>query len=134
MGFEMKKDFTLALKARKGSYSPYSKFKVGAALFLKNSTQHYLGANIENASFGGCICAERVAFLKAVFENPRAKFSHIVVVTQNKVPSSPCGICLQTMAEFCDDNFQIYLANLKGIQESYTLKELLGRPFRSFKR
>lgn len=129
---KLKKDFQWGLQAREHSYSPYSKFKVGAALFVKGSDVVYLGANIENASYGGCVCAERVALLKAIFDNPKAQFSHMVVVTQNSVPASPCGFCLQSMAEFCEDDFLIYLGNLKGIQEKFKLKQLLGRPFRSF--
>ena len=129
---QLKQHFELGLQARLHSYSPYSKFKVGAALFVTNSEEVFLGANIENASYGGCVCAERVAFLKAAFEKPGKKFSHIIVVTQNSLPASPCGFCLQTMAEFCDDNFLIYLANLKGIRAKFKLKQLLGRPFRSF--
>lgn len=119
--------FQLALEIRNNAHAPYSNFQVGAAL-LTPEGQIFTGCNVENASYGGTICAERVAVLKAVSEG-FAKFSEIVVVARSKKLVPPCALCLQTLAEFCDDDFVIHLADLKGIQKSFTLKQLLPYPF-----
>lgn len=116
----------LATEARKKSYSPYSKFKVGAAL-LSKSGQIYTGTNVENASFGAGICAERTALLKAVSEED-IKFTDIVVVSDAKKPAFPCGLCLQMMAEFFDAKTKVWVATPKKIVACYDYEELL--PFR----
>lgn len=87
-----------AILAKEESYSPYSKFRVGAAL-LATSGKIYRGCNVENASFGGTICAERTAMVKAVSEGER-KFKAIAVVSDNPDFTPPCGICRQFLAEF----------------------------------
>jgi cytidine deaminase len=109
------------------SYSPYSKFRVGSSLIDK-SGKVFFGCNIENASYGATICAERVAFLKAVSEGV-TEFKAIVVITDTIRPTPPCALCLQVMAEFCDPNFEIYLGNLSKIVESHSFHELLSHPF-----
>ncbi|MBS1985743.1 MAG: cytidine deaminase [Bdellovibrionales bacterium] len=117
-----------ALAARRTSYSPYSEFAVGAALSVGG--QIVQGCNVENASYPGCVCAERVAFLKAVSEGLR-KPMRIVVVAQGKGgrPVSPCGFCLQTMAEFCEPDFEVWIGDTKGLLAKYQLRELLPHPF-----
>lgn len=116
--------------ARLSAHAPYSKFKVGAAL-QTDQGQVFTGCNVENASYGGTICAERVAFLKAVSEGA-TRFDAIVVVAKSKHLVPPCALCLQTMAEFCDSDFVVHLAMpTGGIQKSYQLKELLPYPFNS---
>lgn len=116
-----------AKASRRNSYSPYSKFKVGAALITKKG-RIVGGCNVENASYGGTICAERVAILKAVSEGD-AKFSDIVVVTDTENPAYPCALCLQTMAEFFDPDTRVWVANLKRIHSEHRFQDLLPHPF-----
>ena len=93
----------LARLAREKAYVPYSDFPVGAAVETLDG-QVYTGCNIENATYGGTVCAERVAILKAVSEGARQIKRLAVVCTQNQ-PSMPCGICRQVIAEFAADDF-----------------------------
>ncbi|KAF5316282.1 hypothetical protein D9619_006816 [Psilocybe cf. subviscida] len=96
-----------AFEAKEGSYSPYSKFPVGAA-FLTSDGAIIKGANIENASYGGTICAERTAVVKAVSEGIKS-FVGLAVVTNVKGTTSPCGICRQVIREFCSLEMPILL-------------------------
>ena len=119
----------LAEQARLKSYSPYSGFKVGAALLAK-SGKVYLGCNIENASYSPTNCAERTAFFKAVSEG-EMEFEKIAVVGGKEEPNemaSPCGVCRQVMAEFCDESFVIILGNSKSFKR-FSLKEILPLSF-----
>jgi cytidine deaminase len=116
-----------AVRARTHAYSPYSKFKVGAALRMSGGTV-FTGCNVENASYGGTVCAERTAILKAVSEG-QSKIKDLMVVTDSKNPAVPCALCLQTMAEFCQADTRVWIGNLKGIQEVARFSELLTRPF-----
>ena len=116
-----------AVAVRLNSYSPYSKFKVGSAL-VTNSGDIYVGTNVENASYGGTICAERVAIVEAVKKGDK-KFKHIVVVTDTKMQTPPCGMCRQVMAEFFNDKTQIWIGDLKEVKSVYTFKELLPEAF-----
>ena len=114
-----------ALAARERAYAPYSKFLVGAAVRAE-SGKIYTGCNIENASYGLTVCAERNALFSAVGAGER-KFTALCVVGDTEEPISPCGACRQVMAEFkvsC-----IILANLKGDAKEYTLEELLPLSF-----
>lgn len=104
-----------ALKTRECSYSPYSFMKVGAAL-LTHEGKIFSGCNIENASFGATLCAERVAIHKAVSEcGGEIQITDLIVVTDREAPWPPCGMCLQVIAEFCQNTMTIYLANLTKI-------------------
>ncbi|KAF8075288.1 cytidine deaminase [Lyophyllum atratum] len=96
-----------ALEAKKGSYSPYSKFPVGAALLSADGTL-VKGANIENASYGGTICAERTAIVKAVSEGKRS-FIGLAVATDVPAAISPCGMCRQVIREFCSLEMPVLL-------------------------
>lgn len=96
-----------AFEAKKGSYSPYSKFPVGAALLTADG-RIIKGANIENASYGGTICAERTAIVKAVSEGIKS-FAGLAVVTNVAQPLSPCGLCRQVIREFCALDMPILL-------------------------
>ncbi len=116
-----------ALEARKESYSPYSKFAVGAALEAEDGTV-ILGANVENASYGLTICAERVALVKAVTQGIK-KFKRIAVIADTPGPVAPCGSCRQMLNEFAP-NLEIILANTKGQSETTTLDQLLPKAFR----
>jgi cytidine deaminase len=115
-----------AKRARLKAYAPYSNFKVGAALLTK-SGKVYTGANVENATFGLTVCAERVAVLKAVSKGDKG-FAKIAVVADKDPPVTPCGPCRQVLSEFVQD-LKIVCANLEGKVERYTLKELLPEAF-----
>jgi cytidine deaminase len=123
----VKKAHKEAVAVRKKTYSPYSNFGVGSAL-VTSKDKIYSGTNIENASYGGTICAERVAIVEAV-KNGDKKFTHIVVVTDTKMQTPPCGMCRQVMAEFFDDKTQIWIGDLKEVKSVYTFKELLPEAF-----
>ena len=114
-----------ALSARERAYAPYSKFMVGAAV-MANSGKIYTGCNIENASYGLTVCAERNALFSAVGAGER-EFTALCVVGDTEAPISPCGACRQVMAEFKVP--RIILANLKGDVKEYTLEELLPYGF-----
>lgn len=121
-----------AIKQLKFSYTPYSNFKVGAALLTK-SGKIYTGCNIENASYTPTNCAERTAFFKAVSEGVR-DFQAICIVggKDGKLTeyTAPCGVCRQIMMEFCNPKtFQIILAVDKERYEIYTLEELMPLGF-----
>lgn len=90
-----------AKKVRKNAYAPYSKYKVGAALATK-SGRIFEGCNVENASFGGTICAERGAIMQMIAAGEDTPVA-LAVVTQGKEPAAPCGICRQVLAEFTKD-------------------------------
>ena len=115
-----------ALTAQKNAHAPYSKFRVGAALLTK-SGQVYTGCNIENASYGLTICAERVALTKAVSEGHR-QFQAIAVVCPSAKPT-PCGACRQFLAEFGD--LEIICADSRNVKrfQSFRLSELLPHAF-----
>ncbi|MBR6238791.1 MAG: cytidine deaminase [Lachnospiraceae bacterium] len=120
-----------AIEARKTAYAPYSEFTVGAALLCSDGTV-YTGCNIENASYGATICAERTAFFKAVSEGA-GDFEAIAIVgaPQGKEPDfcPPCGMCRQVMTEFCNpESFRIILSNGKE-DRIYTLKEMMPYSF-----
>ena len=115
-----------ALQVRERAHAPFSKFKVGAAL-LGEDGQVYTGCNVENATYGLTVCAERVAVFKAVSEGVR-KFRRIVVAADTNVLTPPCGACRQILWEFCGD-IEVILTNLQGKTESLRLKDLFPRPF-----
>jgi len=119
-----------AAEARKYSYSPYSKFKVGAAL-LTADNELYTGVNIENASYGLTVCAERVALFKAVSEGA-GKFRALAVAcdTNSFDDAYPCGACRQVIAEFIDDEADIVISINTGEYRVHKLKELLPHAFR----
>ena len=122
-----------AIEARKMAYTPYSHFKVGAALLTADG-KIYRGCNIENAAYPATNCAERTAIFKAVSEG-KTEFRAIAIVggPKGKEPENfcaPCGVCRQVMAEFCDpETFRIILMNGAGEIREYLLKELLPLGF-----
>ena len=121
-----------ALKAREFSYSPYSKFKVGAALLAKNG-KVYTGCNIESASYTPTNCAERTAFFKAVSEGEREFEAIAIAGGYDGAPteySYPCGVCRQVMMEFCDPkSFRVITAVSKEKYLEKTLEEMLPYGF-----
>ena len=116
-----------AIAARSHSHSPYSRFAVGAAVETA-SGEIFGGANVENRSFGVTICAERSAFAAAVSAGHR-KFRAVAVVTSTSPPSPPCGLCRETMTEFCAPETPIGLFNLEGDRRVVSLGELFPEPF-----
>ena len=115
-----------ARAAREHAVADFSGFKVGAAVETANGTI-ISGCNIENASYGLTLCAERVAIFKAVSEGHRA-FTRIVVVADTESPTPPCGACRQIIWEFCGD-VEVIIANLKSVTASLRMKDLLPLPF-----
>lgn len=115
-----------ALKVRDNAYTPYSKFKVGAALMTEDG-RIYEGCNVENSSYGATICAERTAFLSALASGER-KFKAIAVVADLPEPCSPCGICRQFMSEFGLD-LLVIRANLNGAYDINPLSVWLPGAF-----
>ncbi len=121
----------IAINAMNCSYSPYSKYKVGAALLTK-SGKIYTGCNIENASFSATNCAERTAVFKAISDGEQT-FDKIAIVGGLYGDicdyATPCGICRQVLAEFCDKDFVIILAKTSNDYIQRTLDELLPDSF-----
>lgn len=115
-----------ARKARKKAFAPFSKFKVGAAVEAA-SGRVYTGANVENASYGLTLCAERVAILYAVAQGER-RFKRVAVVADSAKLTGPCGACRQIIWEFCGDA-EIILGNLKGKTAVYRMRDLFPLPF-----
>lgn len=121
---------SLALEARENSYSPYSGFKVGAALLTK-SGKVYKGCNIENGAYSPTNCAERTAVFTAVSDGEK-DFSAIAVVggaDEIKDFCPPCGVCRQVLSEFCTPDFEIHLFDGEEIK-TFTLGELLPESFK----
>jgi cytidine deaminase len=117
---------SLATDARERAHAPFSRFKVGAAL-LTSSGEIVTGCNIENASYGLTLCAERVAVFKAVSEGFR-EFQAIAVVAKSPRPTAPCGPCRQILWEFCGDIW-VHIATPGGKAKSWRMAELLPVPF-----
>jgi cytidine deaminase len=115
-----------AVRARENAHAPFSKFRVGAAV-EDNTGRVHTGGNVENATYGLTICAERVAIFKAISEGAR-RFNRIVVVADTDELTPPCGACRQILWEFCRD-IEIVLANLSGKSETLQLSTLFPRPF-----
>ncbi|HSY31010.1 MAG TPA: cytidine deaminase [Verrucomicrobiae bacterium] len=115
-----------AKQARENAHAPYSNFRVGAAL-RSTSGRIFSGCNVENATYGLTMCAERVAIFKAISEGERG-FSAIAVVTDTEVLTTPCGACRQLIWEFCGD-IPVNMVNLKGKIEIIQMRELFPRPF-----
>src|SRR5580765_3223968 len=112
--------------ARENAHAPYSNFRVGAALRAA-SGRIFAGCNVENATYGLTVCAERVAIFKAISEGERG-FDAIAVVTDAEPLTPPCGACRQLIWEFCGD-VPVILANLKGKVESIPMRDLFPKPF-----
>lgn len=122
----MEKLVQAALKARERAYAPYSHFRVGAAL-LGSSGTIYTGCNVENASYGATICAERTALVKAVSEGEQS-FQALVIASGSPEPVAPCGICRQVLVEFGND-LKLWLVNTEGKTIETSLKECFPNAF-----
>lgn len=117
-----------ATDARENAYAPYSNFRVGAAVEAENG-DIYIGCNVESASYGLTVCAERVAIWKGISVGEK-RFKQIAVVVDTEELTPPCGVCRQIIWEFCGD-VPVILANLHGKSETVMMSELLPRAFDS---
>ena len=126
---EVEKAYQVAINAQKNSYSPYSKFAVGAAFKFKGDSKIYPGCNVENASYGGTNCAERTAIFSRVAEQGHGTIEYAVVVAKTKNPTYPCAFCLQVMSEFNKGDFPIYMGNESGLLKKMNFKEFLPHSF-----
>lgn len=115
-----------AKKVREKAYAPFSNFLVGAAVRTKDG-KIYTGCNVESASYGLTVCAERIAIWKAVSEGER-EFECVAVVTDTEELTPPCGTCRQIIWEFCG-NVPVTFSNLRGKVETVMMKEILPRAF-----
>ena len=115
-----------ATAARENAHAPFSHFKVGAALLATND-EIVTGCNVENASYGLTMCAERVAIFKAISEGEK-KFVKICVVADTDALTPPCGACRQIIWEFCGD-VEVLMANLQGATQTFQMSELLPKAF-----
>lgn len=126
----MKELISAALEARKNSYSPYSGYSVGAAVLCKDGSI-FTGCNIENASYGATMCAERTALFTAVANGHRAFEAIAIVGGKGNEPDlpHPCGICRQVLSEFCGRDFRVIVARSTHDFEEHTLGSLLPYSF-----
>ena len=111
------------------AYAPYSRYRVGATL-LAASGATYDGVNVENASFGGTICAERMALGAAVTaEGPHLRLRQVTVHTTSSPPAAPCGLCLQVLSEFCATDTRVVCGNHQGEVREFIFGDLLPQAF-----
>lgn len=115
-----------ALAARRNAHAPFSKFQVGAALRDITGRIH-TGCNVENATYGLTVCAERIAVFKAISEGAR-QFTHIAIAADSDVLTPPCGACRQILWEFCGD-IEVTMVNPRGTADTIRMSELFPRPF-----
>lgn len=118
----------VAKKARLNAYAPYSNYRVGCAILLENGNV-VLGVNVENASYGATICAERSAITAIVSHGFKDQIKAVAVVTESSPPGSPCGLCRQVLGEFMDPETPIILGNEQGESVLTNLKELVPMAF-----
>ncbi|MGV3244061.1 cytidine deaminase [Staphylococcus sp. 11261D007BR] len=116
-------------KAQQNAYAPYSGFKVGAYLVTKDG-QTFYGANVENAAYPSCICAERSALVAAISKGYRpGDFQSITLTVDSSSISSPCGTCRQVLNELCDSDMPVYMTNQTGEMRASTVEQLLPYGF-----
>ncbi|KYG70190.1 cytidine deaminase [Bdellovibrio bacteriovorus] len=123
-----KKLFDAACDAQKRAHAPYSSAFIGAAVLMADGSI-YSGCNVENASFGGTVCAERVAIFKAVSEGAPKQVKEVLVVSDAEKPWPPCGFCRQVIAEFATEQTLIHTANLQGKMKTFAFPEIFPEAF-----
>ncbi len=121
--------YDVAKKAQSHTHSPYSKFPVGACIKFKGDDHLYGGCNVENASYGATICAERTAIVSAVAAKGKQDIEFVTVIANTDKATCPCALCLQVMAEFTSEDFPVYLSNAEGILEKINFRQLLPHSF-----
>jgi cytidine deaminase len=119
--------YAAARAARERAYAPFSGFAVGAAL-ASDDGRVFTGCNVENRSFGLALCAERGAVAAAIAAGAR-RFDAIAIVTGASPPAAPCGLCRETLAEFCGDDFAVLLEGPSGERRATTLGALFPDRF-----
>ena len=120
--------FSAACEAQKRAHAPYSGALIGAAVLMTDG-KIFSGCNVENASYGGTVCAERVAIFKAISEGATKKISEVLVVSDAESPWPPCGFCRQVMAEFADEKTVVHITNLQGKIKSFQFTQLFPEAF-----
>lgn len=120
--------FNAALKAQKNAHAPYSGYFIGAGVRMKNG-KVFGGCNVENASYGGTVCAERNAIFSAVASAGTQAIEEILVISNEKIPWPPCGFCRQVIAEFAHPTTKIYAANPQGHWKMWLFKDLMPEAF-----
>jgi cytidine deaminase len=123
-----KKLFDAAAIAQKRAHAPYSGAHIGAAVLMADG-QIFNGCNVENASYGGTVCAERVALWKAVSEGSSKSVKEVMVISDADKPWPPCGFCRQVIAEFGSEDTKIYTANLTGKMKEFKFSEIFPEAF-----
>lgn len=123
-----KKLYEAALKAQKHSHAPYSNAHIGAAVLMTDGSV-FSGCNVENASYGGTVCAERTAILKAVSEGAKKEIKEVLVVSNAEKPWPPCGFCRQVIAEFATEKTLIHTTNNAGVIKTFTFPEIFPEAF-----
>lgn len=123
----------MAIESREHAYVRYSGYKVGAAVISRQSGKIYSGCNVENASYGATICAERGAVMKGISEEGKLDISSVIVVTDDQPPAPPCAMCLQVLSEFCSPDATIHLCDMNNNITTYRFDELLPLPFNLLK-
>ena len=125
----IEKAFSAACETRLRAHAPYSNFLVGAAVKAVGHDTIFTGCNVENASYGGTVCAERVALFNLVAAIGKQPIEFMVLVTDTQPAAPPCGFCRQVMSEFATPDFAVHFANLAGIEKTVPFSELLPFPF-----
>ncbi len=125
----MEKALQIARQARENAYAPYSGFLVGAAIKPVDSDKIYGGCNVENASYGATICAERGAVMSMLADIGYTKLEFVLVVTDADPLAVPCAVCLQVLSEFTLPDTRILIADLSEVKDYYTMADLLPHPF-----
>ena len=116
-----------AREVLKNAYSPYSRYRVAAAV-LDERGRVSVGCNVENASFGATVCAERVAVFNAIVHGAK-RIQAVIIMTESRRPWAPCGMCRQVLLEFCDPKTPVILKSTKGPSRRFTLKTLCPHSF-----
>ncbi|MEK2688266.1 cytidine deaminase [Bdellovibrio sp. GT3] len=123
-----KKLYDAACVAQKRAHAPYSGAHIGAAVLMADG-QIFNGCNVENASYGGTVCAERVALWKAVSEGASKSVKEVMVISDADKPWPPCGFCRQVIAEFGSEETVIYTANLSGKMKTFKFGDIFPEAF-----
>lgn len=129
---EIQAIFERARETRLNAYAPYSNFRVGAAARIAGTDTIVSACNVENASLGATVCAERNMIAAIIAEYGRVEIENLVVVSDYDPPVVPCALCLQVLQEFCPQTLAIHSADTKSVRSTVTLADLLPMPFKTF--